>query len=253
MRRHKRRELEVVSNMNLTSLLDVTFILLVCFMMVAPNLNSGLQLELSKVEESATKPLVTNNKPVMISIGNRTNKEREPIVTIDGKLAMPDANLHFPKAYTREYRRSWDGVRCAVMQGGQGDIKHWAFNDPVKRAGKFKDRPPTPAEYRQLATRVVDLHPITIAQNARTSGGGNITLVPTQALTVGPVETWQADKVSIWQAGNHDTPFGQRLTTLMIAKRIPDSAVPMSLLADHPNVQFNFYRPGIGSCAVEMH
>jgi glucosamine-6-phosphate deaminase len=172
---------------------------------------------------------------------------------IDRNLVMPDANLHFPKADTRAYRKSWDGVRCAVMQGGQGDIKHWAFNDPVKRAGKFKDRPPTPAEYRQLATRVVALHPITIAQNARTSGGGNITLVPTQALTVGPVETWQADKVSIWHAGNHDNPFGQRLTTLMIAKRIPDSAVPMSLLADHPDVQFNFYWPGIGSCAVEMH
>ena len=172
---------------------------------------------------------------------------------IDRKLVMPDANLHFPKTDTRAYRKSWEGVRCAVMQGGQGDIKHWAFNDPVKRAGKFKDRPPTPAEYRQLATRVVALHPITIAQNARTSGGGNITLVPTQALTVGPVETWQADKVSIWHAGNHDNPFGQRLTTLMIAKRIADSAVPMSLLADHPDVQFNFYRPGIGSCAVEMH
>jgi glucosamine-6-phosphate deaminase len=44
-----------------------------------------------------------------------------------------------------------------------------------------------------------------------------------------------------------------RLTTLMIAKRLPDSAVPMSLLADHPNVQFNFFRPGLGTCEVEMH
>ena len=26
-----------------------------------------------------------------------------------------------------------------------------------------------------------------------------------------------------------------------------------SLLADHPNVQFNFYRPGIGVCEAEMH
>ncbi len=172
---------------------------------------------------------------------------------IDKKLVMPDANLHFPKADTRAYRKSWEGVRCAVMQGGQGDIKHWAFNDPVKRVGKFKNQPPTPKEYRALATRVVDLHPITVAQNARTSGGGNITLVPTQALTVGPAETWQSEKVSIWQAGKHDNPFGQRLTTLMIAKGLADSAVPMSLLADHPNVQFNFYRPGIGSCDVEMH
>ena len=88
---------------------------------------------------------------------------------------------------------------------------------------------------------------MTIVQNARTSGGGNITLVPTQAITVGPVETWKAEKVSIWHAGTHDNPFGMRLTTLMIAKRIPDASVPMSLLADHPDVQFNFFRGGIGS------
>ncbi|HLX61287.1 MAG TPA: glucosamine-6-phosphate isomerase [Planctomycetota bacterium] len=173
---------------------------------------------------------------------------------IDKKLAMPDSNLHFPKADTRAYRATWDGsIRCVVMQGGQGDIKHWAFNDPLKRTGKFKDNPPSPAEYRALTTRVVDLHPITIAQNARTSGGGNIALVPTQAITVGPVETWRAEKVSIWQAGTHDNPFGMRLTTLMISKKFPDSAVPMSLLADHPNVQFNFYRGGLGSCEIEMH
>ena len=173
---------------------------------------------------------------------------------IDQKLVMPEANLHFPKADTRAYRASWSsGVRCTVMQGGQGDVKHWAFNDPLRRAGKFKNSPPSPAEYRKLATRVVDLHPLTIAQNARTSGGGNISLVPTQAVSVGPVETWQADKVSIWHAGNHDNPFGQRLTTLMIAKRFADAAVPMSLLADHPNVQFNFYRGGLGTCDITMH
>jgi len=168
-------------------------------------------------------------------------------------LVMPPANLHFPKADTRAYRKSWEGVRCAVMQGGQGDIKHWAFNDPPRRTRKYKNHPPSPAEYRKQTTRVVDLHPITIAQNARTSGGGNVTLVPTQAISVGPVETWKAERVSIWHAGNHDNPFGLRLTTLMISKRIPDSSVPMSLLADHPNVQFNFFRGGIGCCDAEMH
>ncbi|MHB0946804.1 MAG: sugar phosphate isomerase family [Sedimentisphaerales bacterium] len=172
---------------------------------------------------------------------------------INPKLRMPDKNLHFPKADTAKYVKSYDGIRCAVMQGGQGDIKHWAFNDPVKREGKYKDNPPAPAEYRQLSTRVVNLHPVTIMQNARTSGGGVVTGVPTTALTVGPVQTWKSEKVSIWQAGTHDNPFGMRLTTLMIGKKIPDSSVPMSLLADHPNVQFNFYRPAIGKCTVEMH
>lgn len=169
-------------------------------------------------------------------------------------LRMPEENLHFPRSDVEPFRASWDaGIRCAVMQGGQGDIKHWAFNDPVRREGAWVDAPPSPAEYRKLATRRVELHPITLAQNARTSGGGNITLVPRQAITVGPVETWKADKVSIWQAGTHDNPFGQRLTALMISKGIADSAVPMSLLADHPDVQFNYYRGGLGSCAVEMH
>jgi len=169
-------------------------------------------------------------------------------------LRMPDAHLHFPKADTGPYRRSWDaGVRCAVMQGGQGDVKHWAFNDPLPRKGRHKDAPPAVAEYRKLPTRVVDLHPLTIAQNARTSGGGNISLVPTKAITVGPLETWKAEKVSIWHAGHHDNPFGQRLTALMISRGIADTSVPMSLLADHPNVQFNYFRDGLGNCEVEMH
>jgi len=173
---------------------------------------------------------------------------------IDKKLRMPDMNMHFPKADTTKYINSWDsGVRCVVMQGGQGDTKHWAFNDPVKRKGKYKDAPPAPEEFKKFTTRVVDLHPITCMQNARTSAGGVITGIPSQALTVGPLQTWKAEKVSIWQAGAHDNPFGQRLTALMISKKIMDSAVPMSLLADHPNVQFNYFRGGIGICETEMH
>ena len=172
---------------------------------------------------------------------------------IRADLVMPEENLHFPKADTLAYRNSWEGVRCALMQGGQGEIKHWAFNDPPRRVGVYQQHPPTPEEYRQLHTRVVDLHPVTLVQNARTSAGGNVAGVPRKAISVGPVETWKAEKVSIWHAGTHDNPFGQRLTTFMIAHRLVDTSVPMSLLADHPNVQFNFYRFGIGSCQVEMH
>ncbi|MBK9390694.1 MAG: glucosamine-6-phosphate isomerase [Bacteroidetes bacterium] len=173
---------------------------------------------------------------------------------IEKNLRMPDSNMHFPKADITPYIKSWEsGIRCAVMQGGQGDTKHWAFNDPVKREGKYKDTPPTPEEFRKLTARVVDLHPVTCMQNARTSGGGVVTGIPMQALTVKPVQTWIAEKVSIWHAGTHDNAFGQRLTALMISKKITDSSVPMSLLADHPNVQFNYFRGGIGVCETEMH
>ncbi len=169
------------------------------------------------------------------------------------ELAMPRENMHFPSEDVSVYEQSWSGVTCAVIQGGQGEIKHWAFNDPVRRAGAYVDAPPTPSEYRKLGTRAVELHPLTLVQNARTSGGGNIPLVPTHALTVGPAQTWQAERVSIWHPGHHDNPFGMRLTTLMISKGIADSAVPMSLLAEHPDVRFSFYRGGIGTCETEMH
>jgi len=168
-------------------------------------------------------------------------------------LAMPKENMHFPTGDLAAYTRSYDAVRCAVMQGGQGEVKHWAFNDPLKRQAPYLDAPPPKEEYRKLMARVVDLHPMTIIQNARTSGGGNVASVPTQAASVGPVETWKAEKVSIWHAGVHDNPFGMRLTSLMISKGLSDSSVPISLLADHPNVQFNFFRPGIGKVEAEMH
>ena len=129
-------------------------------------------------------------------------------------------------------------------------MKHWAFNDPPKRLAPYIDAPPPPEEYMKLKTRVTDLHPMTVIQNARTSGGGQISLVPTRAATVGPFETWKSEKVSIWQAGTHDNPFGMRLTAWMISKQIADSSVPMSLLGRHPNVQFNYYRPGLGTVAT---
>lgn len=173
---------------------------------------------------------------------------------IKKELKMPEENIHFLRADNiGEFSESFNTAKCLVIQGGQGEVKHWAFNDPVKREGEYRDNPPSPEEYRKLGARIVNLHPMTIIQNARTSGGGVVSNVPLQALTVGPVETWKSEKVSIWHAGCHDNPFGMRLTTLMISKKIADSSIPMSLLSDHPNVQFNFYRPGIGTCEAEMH
>ncbi|MBY0588264.1 glucosamine-6-phosphate isomerase [bacterium] len=172
---------------------------------------------------------------------------------IDRKLVMPTRNIHFPTGDLNAFAKTFDQFKCKVMQGGQGEVKHWAFNDPLRRTGKYKSTPPSPAEYRKLGTRIVDLHPMTIIQNARTSGGGQVAGIPLQAATVGPVETWKSERVSIWHAGAHDNPFGMRLTALMISKGWADSSVPMSLLADHPDVHFHYYRGGLGRVEAEMH
>ncbi len=165
-------------------------------------------------------------------------------------LRMPTKNIHFPKIDSNQYIESWDKIRCVIMQGGQGDIKHWAFNDPPKREGRYKNNPPSKEEYRRLGTRVVELHPLTVIQCARKATSGIVHIVPSYGLTIGPRETWKAEKVSIWHTGTGDNPFGLRLTTLMISRKIVDTSVPISLLADHPDVQFNFLRSGIGTCEI---
>jgi len=140
------------------------------------------------------------------------------------------------------------------MQGGQGDVKHWAFNDPPRRKAKYKDSPPSPG--RVSKTHYKGGRPASPDYRAECPDlrRGNISLVPAQAISVGPAETWQAEKVSIWQAGNHDNPFGQPVDLLDdCKKKFLMRPLPMSLLADHPNVQFNYYRKGIGTCDVEMH
>jgi hypothetical protein len=77
----------------------------------------------------------------------------------------------------------------------------------------------------------------------------------TEALTVGSdyVLGGTTERTLGEKVAGVEQSLGQRLTALMISKRLADSSVPMSLLADHPNVQFNYYRGGLGTCAVEMH
>ena len=52
MRRH-RRPLEPIAAINLTSLLDVAFVLLIAFMIVAPSLKYGIDLDLPTIKEGA--------------------------------------------------------------------------------------------------------------------------------------------------------------------------------------------------------
>lgn len=52
MKRH-RRPLDPINQINLTSLLDVAFVLLIAFMIVAPSIKYGLNLELPTIKEGA--------------------------------------------------------------------------------------------------------------------------------------------------------------------------------------------------------
>ncbi|AXA37093.1 MAG: biopolymer transporter ExbD [Candidatus Hydrogenedentota bacterium] len=65
MRRHH-KDLAPISQINLTSLLDVTFVLLIAFMIVAPALKYGIDLDLPTVQEGA--PQLTQNQTQLFTI-----------------------------------------------------------------------------------------------------------------------------------------------------------------------------------------
>jgi glucosamine-6-phosphate deaminase len=174
---------------------------------------------------------------------------------IRAELRMPEEQLFFPTEDIRAYNHIWEdlGITIAVTQGGQGWTKHIAFDDPAKMNGDFSHVPPSADRFAQLPTRIVELHPLTLAQDAHHSNGGEISQIPTHAVTVGMHEILtRSELVSIHHPGHHDNPFGVRLTTYMISKGIQDGRVPMSLLARHPNVRFSFLRPMIGNAGVDM-
>jgi len=172
------------------------------------------------------------------------------------ELRMPDTNLFFPTEDIAAYTLPWEdaGVEWDGTQGGQGDTAHFAFNDPLRVQGDHSHRPPSVEFYANLPTRIVDLHPATIVQDARHSCAGEQWLIPRQAVTVGPREViGRSKRISIWHPGHHASGFGIRMTTYMIANRVTDARVPMSLLALHDNVVFSLLAPKIEPAGFEMH
>lgn len=172
------------------------------------------------------------------------------------ELRMPDGHLFFPAEDTAAYNRVWEdtNMECDSTQGGQGNTKHFAFNDPLKMAGDFSHVPPSVERFAALPTRIVNLHPATVIQDARHSCAGEEWLIPDRAVTVGPKEVLGRSKhLSFWHPGHHDNGFGIRLSTFMLGKRIMDARVPMSVLGLHNDVTFSLLAPKIEPAGFEMH
>jgi biopolymer transport protein TolR len=82
MRRH-RQDLMPQADLNITNMLDVAFVLLIVFMIVAPSLKTGLDIKLPTVTEA--KAIDVKDQPTVVEIRNRTDKEDLPNVFLDEK------------------------------------------------------------------------------------------------------------------------------------------------------------------------
>ena len=88
MRRH-RQPLEIMAEMNITNLLDTAFILLITFMLVAPQLTHWVKISLPEVKKAPSLSVDMNNT-VLISILKIEEGEPEERILLDKQRVTPE-------------------------------------------------------------------------------------------------------------------------------------------------------------------
>ncbi|MCC7495285.1 MAG: hypothetical protein IT204_23250 [Fimbriimonadaceae bacterium] len=117
---------------------------------------------------------------------------------LDPALRPPASQINFPtKDRIADYsKRLQDAGEADVCYGGIGWCGHIAFWDP-----HLADKYPDFEEWKSQGAQLVDLHPMTIMQNALHSFRGDWSRVAPMANTIGPRDILAARARSFWLDG----------------------------------------------------
>lgn len=152
---------------------------------------------------------------------------------IDAALRPPEGQVRFPTTdELPDYsRRIADLGGADVCYGGIGWGGHIAFWEP-QLGDEFGDDLDA---YRQATARLVELHPMTIMQNALHSFSGDWSFVPPKANTIGPADILGAKHRSFWLDGYLGGGVSwQRLIARLVAFGPVNTHVPGSILQERP-------------------
>jgi glucosamine-6-phosphate deaminase len=151
------------------------------------------------------------------------------LLRIDERVRPPEENCHFPTtAELSSYSARIEDLGGAdVCYGGIGWCGHVAFWE--SHLGWEFDGDLD--AYRQAGPRLVELHPMTIMQNALHSFSGDWSWVPPQAITIGPANILAARTRSFWLDGylGGDVSW-QRFIARLVLHGPVSEFVPGSLL-----------------------
>ncbi len=167
------------------------------------------------------------------------------VYQIDEKLRMPLENVHYP---TTKNIGSYSDMITDCGEGGAdicssspGWTGHMAFIDPVPDffpAGFDGSKEPTKAqidEWLNMKARIVDLHPLTVAQNSLHGvfgQSGYIADVPPKAATIGPIDVKNArERIEVHALLTNATfSSWQRMTSRLVLHGPVTPLVPSSML-----------------------
>jgi len=148
---------------------------------------------------------------------------------IDPQLRPPEEQIHFPTTPALgDYSARLEALGGAdVCYGGIGWSGHIAFWEPQLGAEFDGDL----ESYRRAGARLVELHPMTVMQNALHSFGGDWSWVPPKANTIGPREILGARHRSFWLDGDLGGGVSwQRFIARLVAHGPVSEFVPGTLL-----------------------
>jgi glucosamine-6-phosphate deaminase len=148
---------------------------------------------------------------------------------IDPELRPPDDQIHFPTTeaiagYSARIEDLGGADCCYGGIGWCGHIAFWESHLGEEFEGDLE-------AYKQAGARLVELHPMTIMQNALHSFGGDWSWVPPKANTIGPREILGARHRSFWLDGDLGGGVSwQRFIARLVAHGPVSEFVPGSIL-----------------------
>lgn len=150
---------------------------------------------------------------------------------ISPELRPLESNIHFPTteaigSYSTMIDDHGGADVCYGGIGWNGHIAFWESHLGFEFEGDL-------AAYRAAGARLVELHPMTVMQNALHSFGGDWSLVPPKANTIGPREILGAKHRSFWLDGDLGNNYSwQRFIARLVAHGPISEFVPGSLLQE---------------------
>jgi glucosamine-6-phosphate deaminase len=148
---------------------------------------------------------------------------------IDADLRPPEDQIHFPTTDAiGDYSARIEALGGAdVCYGGIGWSGHIAFWEPQLGAEFDGDLD----AWKAAGARLVELHPMTVMQNALHSFGSDWSWVPPKANTIGPREVLGARHRSFWLDGDLGGGVSwQRFIARLVAHGPVSEFVPGSVL-----------------------
>jgi glucosamine-6-phosphate deaminase len=148
---------------------------------------------------------------------------------VDLELRPPEGQIHFPTTdaigdYSARIEDLGGADCCYGGIGWCGHIAFWESHLGEEFAGDLE-------AYKAAGARLVELHPMTIMQNALHSFGGDWSWVPPKANTIGPREILGARHRSFWLDGDLGGGHSwQRFIARLVAHGPVSEFVPGSIL-----------------------